>query len=68
MTVVTIVAVVVAGMIAVSVSVAVVVLEMMETGSSQGHRWDFCTDRLNNIPNSLSPSPLQLLRFSTVFD
>ena len=53
MIVVTTAAVVLAGMIAVSVEVEVVLLEVIETGSSQGHRWDFCTSRLKNFSYSL---------------
>ena len=42
MTVVAITAIVVAGMVAVSVSVIVMAVEMIETESSQGNRWEFC--------------------------
>ena len=42
-------AVAVAGMVAVSESVVVVVaVEMIETRSSQGHKWDFCRGRHSN--------------------
>ena len=47
-TVVAIAAFIVAGMLAVSESVVVVAIEMIETGSSQGNKWDFCRGRHNN--------------------
>ena len=42
LTIVEMAAVVVAGRVAVLESVVVVEVEMIETGSSQGHKWDFC--------------------------
>ena len=42
LTVVEMAVVVVAGRVAVLESVVVVEVEMIETGSSQGHKWDFC--------------------------
>ena len=41
-------AVVVAEMVAVSEAVVVVAVEMIETRSSQGHKWDFCRGRQRN--------------------
>ena len=42
LTVVTMAAVVVAGRLAVLESAVVVEVEMIETRSSEGHKWDFC--------------------------
>ena len=47
-TAVAIAAVIVAGMLAVSESVVVVALEMIETGSSKGNKLDFCRGRHSN--------------------
>ena len=48
-------AVAVAGMVAVSESVVVMAVKKIETGSSQGHKWHFCTcgGRQNNQHPSL---------------
>ena len=42
-------AVVVAGMVAMSESAVVMEVEMIETRSSQGHKWDFCRGRYSNF-------------------
>ena len=51
--------VVVAEMVAVSESVVVVAVEMIVTGSSKGHRWDFCRGRHSNH-HPTPPLSLQL--------
>ena len=48
-TVVAIVAVVVAKMVTVSESAVVMEVEMIETRSSQGHKWDFCRGRYSKF-------------------
>ena len=48
-TVVAIAAVVVAKMVTVSESAVVMEVEMIETRSSQGHKWDFCRGRYRNF-------------------
>ena len=48
-TVVAIAAVVVAKMVTVSESAVVMEVEMIETRSSQGHKWDFCIGRYRNF-------------------
>ena len=48
-TVVAIAAVVVAKMVTMSESAVVMEVEMIETRSSQGHKWDFCTGRYRNF-------------------
>ena len=42
---------VVAGMVAVSVLVVMAVMEMIETGSIHGQKWDFCQGRHSNFQN-----------------
>ena len=48
-TVVAIAVVVVADMVTVSESAVVVEVEMIETRSSQGHKWDFCRGRCSKF-------------------
>ena len=62
-TVVAIAAVVVAGMVAVSEAVVVVVVEMIETTSNQGYKWDFSRGKHSNffkIPHPIPPLIPQL--------
>ena len=58
MTVVATAAVVVAGMVAVSEAVVVVVVEMIETTSHQGYKWDFSRGEHSNFLKFPTPSPL----------
>ena len=55
LTVVAMATVVVAGRVAVLESAVVVEVDMIETGSSQGHKWDFCNSVILEIPSPHLP-------------